>query len=122
MSRVWRTLRSYLLWTHQRGSFHYDVMVTLILLFIFLTPRYVDFKDKPVQRIPHPIGVIVNPDGQGGLIYQIDAKALKPGSDVSAQLQKIIEPISGEIRLVDYKAYSDARGNLKYYEVRARRP
>ena len=47
MSRIWRTLKGYLFWTYTRGSFHYDVMVTLILAFIFIAPHYIDFKDKP---------------------------------------------------------------------------
>ncbi|EQD43830.1 hypothetical protein B1A_15449, partial [mine drainage metagenome] len=34
-----KILRSYIFWTYQRGSAHYDVMVTLILLFIFVSPR-----------------------------------------------------------------------------------
>jgi hypothetical protein len=48
----WQTIRSYVLWTHNRGSIHYDVMVTVILLFIFLTPLWVDFRDKPVGAHP----------------------------------------------------------------------
>ena len=33
-----QVLLSYFYWTYSRGSFHYDVMVTLILAFIFVTP------------------------------------------------------------------------------------
>ena len=47
MSRLGRTIRGYILWTYQRGSLHYDILVTLILLFIFLAPLRIDFKDKP---------------------------------------------------------------------------
>jgi len=36
-----RILRSYFFWTYERGSFHYDVMVTLILAFIFITPHVI---------------------------------------------------------------------------------
>ena len=46
-------IKSYVLWTHPRGGFHYDVMVTLILAFIFLTPSSI-FKDKPQDRKPKP--------------------------------------------------------------------
>ena len=46
-----KLLRSYLFWTYERGSFHYDVMVTLILLFLFLVPRLIDFKDRPVETV-----------------------------------------------------------------------
>ena len=36
MSRIWRTIKGYIWWSYPRGSMHYDVMVTLILVFIFL--------------------------------------------------------------------------------------
>jgi len=37
------------------GSIHYDVMVTLILLFVFFSPFFVNFKNKPVERTPHQV-------------------------------------------------------------------
>ncbi len=40
-------LQSYFYWTYSRGSFHYDIMVTLILLFIFVTPHLWDYGAKP---------------------------------------------------------------------------
>ena len=75
MRRVWDTIKSYILWTHSRGSFHYDVMVTVILLFIFLTPRGW-FRDKPVEHRPHQTEVVVQPDGHDGFIYEVDAAAV----------------------------------------------
>jgi hypothetical protein len=51
----WKTIKGYIWWTYERGSFHYDVMVTVILLFIFLAPRVIDFRDKPPAPDPHPI-------------------------------------------------------------------
>src|SRR5438270_8687406 len=106
---IWRTIRSYIWWTHDRGSFHYDVMVTVILLFIFLSPRYIYFNDKPIDRVPHPSEVIVNPDGQGGFLYQVSAKAVdgKTGDDLDRALLRVIEPISGEVRMLDHKPVVD---------------
>ena len=49
-----KTIKGYIWWTYERGSFHYDVMVTVILLFIFLAPRLIDFRDKPPAPNPHP--------------------------------------------------------------------
>jgi hypothetical protein len=118
-----KTLKGYVWWTYERGSLHYDVMVTLILLFIFVTPHYVDFRDKPTAHIPHPTGVIVNPDGQGGFFYQVNAAAVadKQGSDLEAELVRIIEPISGEVRLVGVKPVKDAKGKVTAYLVQAHR-
>ena len=121
---VWRTIRGYLWWTYERGSFHYDVMVTVILLFIFVSPRYINFNDKPIDRVPHPTEVIVNPDGQGGFVYQVSAKAVegKTGASLEAGLLRVIEPISGEVRMVDYKPVLDAKGKVTAYKVRVSRP
>jgi hypothetical protein len=49
-----KTIKGYIWWTYERGSFHYDVMVT-IMLFIFLAPRVIDFRDKPPALNTHPI-------------------------------------------------------------------
>jgi len=50
-----KTIKGYIWWTYERGIFHYDVMVTIILLFIFVAPRLIDFRDKPPAQNPHPI-------------------------------------------------------------------
>src|SRR4051812_49860253 len=92
MGAIWRTIRGYILWSYERGSLHYDIMVTLILLFVFVSPYFINFNDKPVERNPHPTGVVVIPDPHGGLIYQIQASAIteKNGIDIRRQLQHIV--------------------------------
>jgi len=46
-------LKSYIYWTYKRGTFHYDVMVTLILLFIFVAPQLWNFGDRPSTEPAH---------------------------------------------------------------------
>ena len=46
-SRMNKIVKSYFYWTYRRGSFHYDVKVTLILLFIFISPQLWNYGDKP---------------------------------------------------------------------------
>jgi len=116
---IWRTLRSYILWSHERGSVQYDVMVTLILLFVFFSPKLINFKDKPVEHNPHPTGVVVIPDGQGGLIYQVEASAVA-GEDEGArqaELLAIIEPISGEVSITKVEAERGRNGRVEHYKV-----
>jgi hypothetical protein len=122
MSRIWKTIRSYILWTYERGSMQYDIMVTLILVFIFLAPVWVNFKDKPVERAPHQTGVVVFPDGQSGFVYQVDATAVRgdPAS-VESDLLRVIEPISGEVDITRYEAVRDAKGHIVVYKVWASR-
>lgn len=119
MSAIWRTIRGYILWSYERGSLHYDIMVTLILLFVFLSPRYINFKDKPVERNPHPTGMMVIPDEKGGFIYEIPASAVNTGEgvDVRAELEQIIEPISGAVSVNRYEAVKDSSGHTQSYKV-----
>jgi hypothetical protein len=116
---VWRTIRGFILWSHERGSIQYDVMVTLILLFVFFSPKLINFNDKPVERNPHATGVVVYPDGQGGLVYEIDSKAVQPGKDsaIQGQLLRVIEPISGETSISRYEAVTDKKGKVLSYKV-----
>jgi hypothetical protein len=124
---VWRIIKSFILWSHERGTIQYDVMVTLILLFVFFSPRVINFNDHPVERNPHPSDIIVSPDGSGGFVYQIQGKAVQTGQGsasssnddpaVRAQLLRIIEPISGEISIKKYEAVTDKKGNVLSYKV-----
>jgi hypothetical protein len=119
MTGIWRTIRDYIFWSYERGTIQYDVMVTLILLFVFLSPKLINFKDKPVERNPHRTGVAVVPDGQGGLIYQIEAAAVagKDDSAVRGQLLEIIEPISGEVSITKVEPVRDGSGRVLSYKV-----
>ena len=116
---MWRTIRGFILWSHERGTIQYDVMVTLILLFVFFSPKVIKFNDTPVERNPHSTGVVVYPDGKGGLVYEVDAKAVQPGDDlvVQAQLLRVIEPISGETSISRYEAVTDKKGKVVSYKV-----
>jgi hypothetical protein len=98
-------------------------MVTLILLFVFLSPRILNYKDKPVERIPHLTGVVVIPGEKGEFIYQIQASAVNTvqGGDTNRQLEKIIEPISGAVSIVRYETVKDASGHLQSYKVWAKK-
>jgi hypothetical protein len=123
MTGIWRTIRDYLFWSYERGTIQYDVMVTLILLFVFLSPRIINFKDKPVERNPQSTGVVVTPDGQDGLIYQIEGKAVQSKDDagIRADLLSIIEPVSGEVSISRYEVVRDHSGHILSYKVWVRR-
>lgn len=123
VSSAWRAVRGFILWSYERGSVQYDVMVTLILLFVFLSPRFINFNDRPVERNPQSTGAFVYPDGNGGLVYQVDAKAIAGGDDaaVRTQLLRVIEPISGSVSIARYEAVTDHKGHVTAYKVWAER-
>jgi len=123
MNTVWRTIRGYILWSYERGTLHYDIMVTLILIFIFFSPYWINFNDKPIARNPHPTGVVVSPAAAGQLLYQIEGAAVSPGDDraVRDQVQRIIEPISGGVSILSVEAVKDGRGRVQSYKVLVKR-
>lgn len=123
MSKVWSIIRGYILWSYDRGTIQYDVMVTLILIFVFFSPYWINFKDKPAQHVAHQTGVIVSPDGHGGFIFQIEARAVhaKDEAGLRGELSNIIEPISGEVSIKKVDVVNDRPGHVQYYRVWAER-
>jgi hypothetical protein len=119
---VRQVLLSYIYWTYSRGSFHYDVMVTLILLFIFVTPQLPgwSFGDKPSSTAgpAHPIQVVGN-DGHGLIVtVQAGDVVVPPGSSEKAVrqiLRKAIEPVTGDSVYVErWQTVIDGQGNLAW--------
>ncbi|MEO6805195.1 MAG: hypothetical protein ABI286_00965, partial [Edaphobacter sp.] len=76
-----KLIRSYIFWAYERGSFHYDILVTAILLFMFISPHFIDFNDHPVETVAiHSSEVLVKEAGTSGsssrFLYQIRADDL----------------------------------------------
>jgi hypothetical protein len=120
-----KTLRSYFWWTYERGSIHYDVMVTLILLFMFLGPRFIDFKDRPVETVAlHSSEVLVKEAGTSGessrFMFQVradDMQGAKTDAERRAAILRVIEPISGEVTIERYEPVRDAQGRIIAYNA-----
>lgn len=112
MSRIWRTIKGYVFWTYDRGSFHYDVMVTLILAFVFLAPRFIDFKDKPVVLQPGQSGIV-------SFVYQADAAAVDAQDEgmVRANFVKLLRPQAGAVTIDRVEAVRDADGHIVAYRA-----
>jgi hypothetical protein len=121
-----KLLKSYFYWTYPRGHVHYDVLVTLILLFIFVTPHLWDYGDKPsrVAGPQHPIQVVS--DGTRGIIVTVNAEDLSvPETDtvgeVRKQLRKAIEPVTGDaVSVIRWETALDPQGN-RVWKIWARR-
>ena len=120
-----KLLKSYFYWTYERGSIHYDVMVTLILIFMFLSPRLFDFKDKPVETVAlHASEVLVKEAGTSGessrFMYQVradDMQGAATDEERRAAILRVVEPISGEVTLERYEAVRDAQGRIIAYNA-----
>jgi len=122
---MFKTIGSYIFWAYERGSVQYDVMVTLILIFLFLGPRFIDFKDRPVETVPiRSSEVLVKAAGRSGnsirFLYQIRAEDLKGAStdeERRTAILRVIEPISGAVELERYEPVLDVHGKVIAYNV-----
>lgn len=118
-----RILKSYLYWTYPRGNFHYDVMVTLILAFIFITPHLWDYGDKPAVLAGPSEPIVVKGDGSHGMILTVQASdvnvpAAAKDAEIKRALRKAIEPIAGDAVYIDrWELTRDANGNPVSWNV-----
>ena len=122
---MFKMIRSYIFWAYERGSFHYDVMVTVILLFMFLSPHFIDYNDKPVETVAlHSAEVLVKEAGPSGssnrFMYQVRADDLggaKTDDERRTAILRVIEPISGEVSLENYEPVYDAQHKVIAYNA-----
>lgn len=122
MSSFGQTVKGYIWWTYPRGSVPYDIMVTLILAFIFLGPIWINFRDKPTPRPPRQAEVVVQQVGDG-FLYTVDASTVNDGSDKQTResLLRVIEPIAGELTIDHYVVVRDSNQRITVYKVWAHR-
>jgi hypothetical protein len=123
---IGRTLKSYLWWTHERGNVHYDVMVTLILAFIFITPRFFNYGDRPKPDWPaDEIRASANP--AGGMIYEVPVELIQPpiqaqgGQPTDQQLTEAIAPTAGSVVIDRREAVKEIGGSVVAWRVWAHR-
>jgi len=122
---MFKLIRNYIFWAYERGSFHYDVMVTAILVFMFVSPHLIDFKDKPVETVAlHASEVLVREAGISGgssrFIYQVradDMSGARTDPERRAAILRVIEPISGEVSLERYEPIRDVQGKIIAYNA-----
>jgi len=107
-------MKRFILWDYKRATWQYDVMVALILAFIFLTPRDW-FRDQPrgssIVMLPAEHGTNVywvEPDLMGGLSdEQRLAKAREMFRSQKRQELVRLEPIfDSEQEIRGYMAYT----------------
>lgn len=115
-------LRNYFWWTYERGSLHYDVMVTVILAFLFISPHYINFRDRPVTNVPLRSSEVLvkNAKDPDHMIFEVRAADLHGATGDQAMrlaLRRVIEPISPGVTLETYTPVTDAHGAIVAYDA-----
>jgi hypothetical protein len=116
MRRLWQAIRPAVFWSYRRGSWQYDIMVALILVFIFGTPRNF-FRDQP---LPQPIVMLSSEPGwavflvEPGLIRNPAPEQLEP------ELRRLLEQRAHRtIQRLRTEPARDTEGRLTGYLVHA---
>jgi hypothetical protein len=122
---MFKLIGNYIFWAYERGSAHYDVLVTAILLFMFVSPHFINYNDRPVETVAlHASEVLVKEAGISGnssrFLYQIRADDLGGAStdtELRTAILRVIEPISGEVSLERYEPVRDAQNRIVAYNA-----
>ena len=109
-------LKRFILWDFQRATWQYDLMVGIILAFIFLTPRDW-FRDQP--RIPWASNVAMLPSEHGANVFWVDPELLSqvPENQRAAKLAPILKARTGrkELAVVRVEPIRDSENEIKGY-------
>lgn len=86
-SEAWKAVKRFILWDFSRGSWQYDVLVGLILVFIFFTPRQV-FRDQP-----RPVSIAQIPSENAATVYWLEPSLLNrvPESERLARAAELLK-------------------------------
>ncbi len=113
--RLWVRLRPAVFWGFPRGSWQYDVIVGLILVFIFATPSVL-FNDRPSQAVVHEVEYPT----ADARVFWIDPGALDRADPqgASERLNTLLLNHSGEdLRIIRTEPARDEVGNVQAYLV-----
>jgi hypothetical protein len=127
---MWRGFLHIILWSYDRGSWPYDVMVIGIVVFVLLTPRRL-FHDQP-QSAALPttdVQLIADDPGASQRTYRVDAALLalpKRSAHPTPELERETHDILGRT-VDDLKGHSfqvwridpvaNPNGSIAYYDV-----
>ena len=111
-------MKRFIFWEYKRATWQYDVVVGLILAFIFLTPRGW-FRDQP-----RPKSVVMLPAEHGAQVFWIESDLLTsiPESQRVSRAQQLIRSQSEgkKHRLVRLEPIFDAEEEIRGYMAFAR--
>lgn len=108
-------LKRFILWDYARATWQYDVMVGVILAFIFLTPRGW-FRDQ--ARTPRASEVAQLGAGHGNDLFWIDPELLAgvPEGQRTAKLAGILKTRTGRnLTITQVEPILDSEGEVQGY-------
>jgi hypothetical protein len=114
-------LKRFILWDFPRGGWQYDVVVGIILAFIFLTPREW-FGDQPRISKASSIAMISSGNGVSAFFIEAGLVAGIPEPQRATKLNELLQIRTGNKRLsvTRIEPVRDSEGELEGYMAFAR--
>jgi hypothetical protein len=130
MRSFWRGIVNTIFWAYDRGSWPYDVLVVVILIFVLATPRSW-FHDRPQTGVGASSSVqFVSEDSASQTrVYRLDASALSPvkrTAQPTPELERETHDILGRaVDDLEHRTFTvlridpvqDANGVVMHYDV-----
>jgi len=113
-------------WSYERGSWQYDVIVVVILAFIFLSPASW-FHDRPrlqLTDLRHVQGIVEVSHSERIWVYQLDARlvdSLGPLSPLDAARQLLLQRVNPPFVIKSLKPIIGMHGVILGYTVEVQR-
>jgi hypothetical protein len=105
-------VKRFILWDYPRAGWQYDIIVALILVFIFLTPREL-FRDQP-----RPSNIVLLPAEHGTSAFWLEPELLAgvPDSERAAKAAGLLRNKTGKKQTVTrIETIFDAEQDIKGY-------
>ena len=131
MRKFLRAVKSTILWSYERGSWPYDFMVVLIVLFVLVTPRRW-FHDGPQNASDAAASGIVlesdNPTSRTetfrvtGSLIDRKSSEVKRSAELERKIHELLSGSVGDLRKQSFQIRSikpvrGSDGSVMYYEV-----
>lgn len=117
LRRLGRLIYKGIFWDAERATWQYDVMVALILGFIFLSPR-VWFNDRPAEADPGDLVRVSSSAGRAVYEMRADLMERERAGSVEQVARRVLAASTGRpVRVLEVVAQRDASGQVVSYAV-----
>lgn len=130
MGSLWRGIVRTVFWSYERGSWPYDVMVVLIVIFVLFTPR-AWFRDQPQTTAVSSASIqLINDDSLNqtqtyridSTVFAIEKRAARPSPELERETHDLLGRTVGDLKdhtfqIVRIDPVRSDTGTVQYYDV-----
>ena len=130
MRSLWRGIVRTVFWSHERGSWPYDLMVVLIVIFVLFTPR-VWFGDQPQTTTASSTSIkLISDDALSqtqtyridSTVFALEKRTAKPTPELERETHDLLDRTVGDLKdhtfqIVRIDPVRSDTGTVLFYDV-----